>query len=122
MRGNVGSSLSSSFHAQFKVTSKVLNGLGPGGLQHLVCRHQPSRVLRSAGEALPTMPSIKEARLMGASVRAFSVVAPLLFSSPLLEAHVAPARLVARRRVQMGLFKWPFMGSNFSGCFMNFCS
>lgn len=58
--------------AQFRVLVfiyKALHSLGPGYLKNCLFHYQPSHMHWSAGEALPVVPSVKEARLMSTQMQ-----------------------------------------------------
>nr|XP_060628837.1 complement factor H-related protein 5-like isoform X2 [Anolis sagrei ordinatus] len=68
-----------SFRAHFKVlalTFKALNGSGPDYLSERISCYEPSRSLRSSGEALLLISLPSQTQLMGMRDRAFSAVAP----------------------------------------------
>uniref|UniRef100_A0A803TXA5 Reverse transcriptase domain-containing protein n=1 Tax=Anolis carolinensis TaxID=28377 RepID=A0A803TXA5_ANOCA len=67
------------YRAQFKVlvlTYKALNGSGPTYLSERISSYEPTRTLRSSGEALLSIPPASQVQLVGTRDRAFSVVAP----------------------------------------------
>lgn len=70
--------------------------------------YQPARSLRSTGEARQKGSSVKEARLIGTTVRVFLVVAHLLWNALLIEACTAPSLMCFRKEGEKGAFSAGF--------------
>ncbi|XP_062825481.1 uncharacterized protein LOC134295910 [Anolis carolinensis] len=94
------------YRAQFKVlvlTFKALNGSGPTYLSERISSYQPTRTLRSSGEALLSIPPASQARLVGTRDRAFSVVAPRLWNSLPSDIRQAPSLLGFKKKLKTWL-------------------
>uniref|UniRef100_A0A803TWX8 Reverse transcriptase domain-containing protein n=1 Tax=Anolis carolinensis TaxID=28377 RepID=A0A803TWX8_ANOCA len=94
------------YRAQFKVlvlTYRALNGSGPNYLSECISSYEPTRVLRSSGEALLSVPLASQVRLVGTRDRAFSVVAPRLWNALPSNVRQAPTLLGFRKAVKTWL-------------------
>uniref|UniRef100_A0A803SSU4 Reverse transcriptase domain-containing protein n=2 Tax=Anolis carolinensis TaxID=28377 RepID=A0A803SSU4_ANOCA len=94
------------YRAQFKVlvlTYKALNGSGPIYLSERISSYEPTRTLRSSGEALLSIPPASQARLVGTRDRAFSVAAPRLWNSLPSDIRQAPSLLGFRKKLKTWL-------------------
>ncbi|XP_067316846.1 uncharacterized protein [Anolis sagrei] len=99
------------YRAQFKVlmlSYKALNGSGPKYLADRISAYEPTRALRSSGEALLSVPPVSQARLAGTRERAFSVVAPRLWNTLPVEVRQAPSLMAFRRGLKTWLFEQAF--------------
>uniref|UniRef100_A0A803TWJ5 Reverse transcriptase domain-containing protein n=1 Tax=Anolis carolinensis TaxID=28377 RepID=A0A803TWJ5_ANOCA len=91
------------YRAQFKVlvlACKALNGSGPTYLSERISPYEPTRTLRSSGEALLVIPPASQVRLVGKRDRAFSVVAPWLWNSLTSDIRQAPYLLGFRKKLK----------------------
>uniref|UniRef100_A0A803SWN1 Reverse transcriptase domain-containing protein n=1 Tax=Anolis carolinensis TaxID=28377 RepID=A0A803SWN1_ANOCA len=103
------------FRAQFKVqviTYKALNGLGPAYLRDRVVPYEPTRSLRSSGEALLSLPPSSQLRLVGTRETAFSAVAPRLWNSLPREIRLAPSLPFFRKQLKTWMFRQAFGDSH----------
>ncbi|XP_062830407.1 uncharacterized protein LOC134297289 [Anolis carolinensis] len=94
------------YRAQFKVlvlAYKALNGSGPIYLSERIFPYEPTRTLRSSGEALLSVPPASQARRVGTRDRAFSVVAPRLWNSLPSDIRQAPSLLGFRKKLKTWL-------------------
>ncbi|XP_067320839.1 uncharacterized protein [Anolis sagrei] len=99
------------YRAQFKVlvlSYKALNGSGPKYLADHISAYEPTRALRSSGEALLSVPPASQVRLAGTRERAFSVVAPRLWNTLPAEVRQAPSLMAFRRGLKTWLFEQAF--------------
>ena len=83
-------------------------GLGPGYLKDHILPYEPVRALRSSGEALLSVPPSSQVHLVGTWERAFSVAAPVLWSSLLGEARLAPSLMCFQKQAKTSLFRQAF--------------
>ena len=96
------------FRIDFKVlllVFKCLNGLGPSYLSDLLLSYQPSRILRSSGTGLLTVPKV---RTKTHGEAAFSHYDPHLWNSLPENIRAAETVDVFKRRLKTHLFKLAF--------------
>ncbi|XP_067323144.1 uncharacterized protein, partial [Anolis sagrei] len=99
------------YRTQFKVlvlAYKALNGSGPKYLSDRILAYEPTRTLRSSGEALLSIPPASQARLAGTRERAFSVVAPRLWNTLPADIRQAPSLMSFRKSLKTWLFEKAF--------------
>ncbi|XP_067320958.1 uncharacterized protein [Anolis sagrei] len=99
------------YRAQFKVlvlSYKALNSSGPKYLSDRISAYDPTRTLRSSGEALLSIPPASQARLAGTRERAFSVVAPRLWNTLPVDIRQAPSLMSFRKSLKTWLFEKAF--------------
>uniref|UniRef100_A0A803SZA6 Reverse transcriptase domain-containing protein n=1 Tax=Anolis carolinensis TaxID=28377 RepID=A0A803SZA6_ANOCA len=99
------------YRAQFKVlvlAYKALNGSGPTYLSERIFSYEPTRTLRSSGEALLSVPPASQVWLVATRNRAFSVVAPRLWNSLPSKIRQALSLLSFRKKVKTWLCEQTF--------------
>uniref|UniRef100_A0A803TBL4 Reverse transcriptase domain-containing protein n=1 Tax=Anolis carolinensis TaxID=28377 RepID=A0A803TBL4_ANOCA len=99
------------FRAQFKVqviTYKALNGSGPACLRDRIVPYEPTRSLRSSGEALLSLPPSSQICLVGTRERAFSAVVPRLWTSLPREIRLAPSLPSFKKQLKTWMFGLAF--------------
>lgn len=116
------------FPAEFQVlvlAFKALNCLGPGCPKDHLLQYCLALQLRSASPALVSLPLPAELRQVPTRDKAFSVVAPWLWSSLPLEACLVPIlvsfKCQAKTHVFTLAFNWRFYFTSFLNSLHLFC-
>ena len=90
------------------LTFKALNGLGPVYLKEHLHLHRLAQTLRSSAEGLLAVPSLREVRLQGTRLRAFSVVVPAVCNALPSDVKEINNYLTFRRHLKTALFREVF--------------
>ena len=96
------------FHTDFKIllfVFKCLHGLAPQYLSNLLVPYTPSRLLRSADQALLVVPRTKR---KSRGDRAFAVAAPRLWNELPLHIRLTESLAVFKSRLKTHLFSLAF--------------